>query len=339
MAGGDATRSRELAAELERLEEGQASALPALAGRLLGYLGADQALCYVLAPNEPPTLEQCHARGLRPGFEQRFAAFLRGAPRRFGLYDPLRPEPWQRNRPLREVDFPDPDGRWQLPFFKDLVPSEGIAPSFVRLLVCEGGELLGWVGAFREGPFDERERRLLGALAPALRRRLRFERAIGGTALQAAALPAVLDAIAGAAFLLGPRGSLQQANRLGEGLLQRDAKRLRATLRALAEGAPARRPWSVQRVRCDGVPDHFLAVRRFDQARLDDRVIRAGLRWGLSPKVERVLARLARGESNRAIAKRLGYAEGTVELYVSKILARAGAEGRAALLAKLFTEG
>ncbi len=329
-------RSGDPTAALERLDDSCASALPGLVSALPRYLDADQALAYVLAPVEPTALDRCHALGPRPGFEQRFRAFIARAPRRFAAYDPHRPEPWQRNRPLRRADFPAPGHLDRLPFFREVIIPEGLGRHFLRVLVCDGPVLLGWVGAFRDDPFSPRERRLLAALVPALRCRLRFERAASSNALRAAALPAILDAIGDPAFLLGPHGEVREANRLGEALLRRRGPRLRAALRSAARGDAAE-GLTVQRITSSGKPA-TLAVRCTDPEDIGDRALRMALRHDLSPAHERVLARLVRGEGNRAIARRLGLAEGTVELYVGRILERTGAENRSALIARFFEE-
>ena len=49
-----------------------------------------------------------------------------------------------------------------------------------------------------------------------------------------------------------------------------------------------------------------------------------------------VLQHVARGASNRRIAAELGCADRTVEIHVSRILAKAEAESRAALVAKIL---
>ena len=63
------------------------------------------------------------------------------------------------------------------------------------------------------------------------------------------------------------------------------------------------------------------------------RIARAAARWALTPKQADVLRALVDGYSNRAIGALLGIAEGTVELHVSAILQKAGAESRSALVA------
>jgi DNA-binding NarL/FixJ family response regulator len=59
-------------------------------------------------------------------------------------------------------------------------------------------------------------------------------------------------------------------------------------------------------------------------------------RYGLSRRQTQVLELLARGLSNKEIARELGCALRTAELHVSELLRRAGAESRASLIARLL---
>ncbi len=334
-----------MAGALERVDL-PGPALGAMLPELRRTLEADQAAAWSLAPDEPLHLEHCHTDGIRPGFAAAFSAWLPGAPRRFGRFDPLAPERWQRNLPLRHEDFADPFAHRAMPI-RALLDRWDVAPETLRLLLCDGPVLLGWVGVSREAPFALEQRRRLGKLAPAIRRRLQLERDLGGAALCAAALPAALDAVPAAAFLVGPRGVVRQANRVGEVLLRTQGKAVRDGLKRALEskgeggtrGTALSLRFAVQPVDVPGLPSHHLAIHRPTGDALDHRVSLAAARWGLSDKLARVLALLVRGASNRAIAARLSYADGTVELYVSRILAAAEVESRAELVAKFFMEG
>lgn len=68
--------------------------------------------------------------------------------------------------------------------------------------------------------------------------------------------------------------------------------------------------------------------------RLADVVARAR---GLTEREQEVLAELARGRSNKQIARALGLSEWTVQDHVKAVLAKFGAGGRGELLAALFT--
>ena len=57
----------------------------------------------------------------------------------------------------------------------------------------------------------------------------------------------------------------------------------------------------------------------------------------LTRRQTEVLARLATGQGNRAIADGLGCSEKTVELHVSALLAKLGCRSRAQLVARFWT--
>jgi len=59
--------------------------------------------------------------------------------------------------------------------------------------------------------------------------------------------------------------------------------------------------------------------------------------WRLTKRQREVLELVAVGMSNKAIASRLGCAQVTVELHMTRLLARARSESRAMLVAKFWT--
>ena len=91
-------------------------------------------------------------------------------------------------------------------------------------------------------------------------------------------------------------------------------------------------------IRIAGVPRCYLAVRRTASADPTLLLPQAQQRWKLTPRQTQVLGLLARGLSNRAIAAALGCADGTVQLHVAALLAKIGAESRAEIVARFWTE-
>lgn len=67
------------------------------------------------------------------------------------------------------------------------------------------------------------------------------------------------------------------------------------------------------------------------------RLAEAADRWGLTPRQREVFDQLARGRCNKDIAQKLDLQGGTVEIHVSQILKKAGAESRATLIADLWS--
>ncbi len=255
---------------------------------------------------------------------------------RFGGFDALRPERPQRNVPMTMRDVVAASPR-PPPVVGELFPRFGIAGfDQLRVLVCEGSSLLAWVGGFREAPFTDRDKQVLGALVPALRRRLAIERQLEEAPVAIAALGAALEAVGTAAFVVRGSGAVVHANAAARALLDQDRRLVTALLRDQLRGLAAA---SFDLVRLEGgVPDHWLALLR-GGTRPDPapRVAAAATRWGLTAREAEVLGRLARGEANKTIAAALGCSPNTVEIHVSALLEKSGCESRAQLVARFWS--
>lgn len=256
---------------------------------------------------------------------------------RWGFYDPLRPQPRQRNRALTRSELravqPEAEESGALRAWSRRV---GLAGSDqVRVLVCAGPRLLGWLGAFRREPFTERERALLGAVtAPVREALLRAEQWEHGR-LALRLLTPTLEAVAAPAFILDNRGRLVHANTAGQAALRLDGA-LAAALKdaALRPGAPPR--FSVTTLSERGVPPHHLVVLQAQAADSTAKVARFASAWKLTPREAQVLGLLAEGHSNKHIAVSLGTAVATVEVHVSRVLAKSQSASRAALVARFW---
>src|SRR5262249_7345561 len=180
------------------------------------------------------TLDFLYAAGAGPQKQlaRDLERFLSSAPARWTGYDPSRPEPRQRNRVLRPADLVSLEAAQRIPIVRDFFPRFGVSnQDQIRVLVCDGPTLLAWVGAFRPDRFGAREERILGALVPALRRRLALERQLSRSALLAAGLDAALDALGNAAFVLGPGGAIEHTNAIGRQLLETSTREVATSLR------------------------------------------------------------------------------------------------------------
>lgn len=132
---------------------------------------------------------------------------------------------------------------------------------------------------------------------------------------------------------------------------------LRAWVRAQArEGDPADREQAPPPARF-ALPGERLAVRRYDdhgRARLlvtlraepassaalssaHERAQELARTRGLTPRQTDVLAQLATGQGNKAIAARLGCSQKTIELHVSALLSKLRCESRTELVARFWT--
>lgn len=304
-----------------------------------------------------------HAAGHRS--EQRMSghvAAIGGRSGRWGLYDPLHPDPKQRNRvhvtpPLKRLLTLAHARR------KETVLGLGVSPESVdasiehleelsaglfrtvglldltqmRVLVCEGPRLLAWVGGFVEGAATPRDRAVLRALVPALRDRLVLEQGLAAApGLATVALSAALEHIPGAAFIVSSNGAVRHANAAGIARQARDTKALSALLGASVRSGGRPPGVEISELRAPGSPVHFLVVLKDAVDQLTARAHQAGARWGLTRRQQEVLLLLARGESNKGIAAALGCAPHTVALHVSAILEKADVGNRSSLVAELL---
>jgi DNA-binding NarL/FixJ family response regulator len=84
------------------------------------------------------------------------------------------------------------------------------------------------------------------------------------------------------------------------------------------------------------VPGGEAHGRTDDALRVRARVL--ATRWGLTKRQTEVLELLAHGSGNKDIAALLGCAEVTVEFHVTALLKKAGAVGRAGMIARFWSE-
>ncbi|MGC3997835.1 MAG: LuxR C-terminal-related transcriptional regulator [Anaeromyxobacter sp.] len=206
----------------------------------------------------------------------------------------------------------------------------------LRALICDGEELVAWLGVLRDRPFTQAEERAMQPVVDALRERLVPHRRLVRSGVAAGALEAALEAVGGPAFLM--RGEVVvHANHAGQALLARAPRALEQLLRAGLSGSGGG-DLKITRVPGAGGPDHHLIVAHPRPLDLDQRLEGFAQRHGLSPRQRDVLRLVVRGEANKTIAAQLECAESTVELHVTGILARTACAGRAALVARFWSE-
>jgi DNA-binding CsgD family transcriptional regulator len=156
--------------------------------------------------------------------------------------------------------------------------------------------------------------------------------------LAEAGLLAALEAIPGAALLVAiPSGALVHLNGRAQALRERDPNALaRDVSRCLEEASPSAAPFRAALVRSASGPHALLVEERGPESELDARLARFGELWRLTPRGCEVLALAVRGEGNKAMARRLGLAERTIEVHMTSLFARAGVSSRAALVAAFW---
>jgi DNA-binding CsgD family transcriptional regulator len=298
----------------------------------VSLLGLDSALCYGLCMVDGRARVDRGIAHRVDRFVDRFDDFLSRAPAQFGLYDPVRPAASQRNRALRLHEI----GSFaSTPLARELYPVYGLfGKPQLRVLVCQGPALLGWVGGWRDSEFADDEARAFEALVPSLRRRLKLQAWAGSTGLHLEALMVAMDAIGAPAFLARLDGYPVHANAHARGLLELDGPSARARLARAVRGAD---PSSqVSPIRAPGVPTHFLVVLPAGDAEHRVRLARAAERWSLTPRQAEVLALVVQGEANKTIAATLECSVRTVEVHVTALFEKAQCESRAELGARFW---
>ncbi len=295
-----------------------------------GLLQLDRAICYSLHIVDDRARIDTASSHRALDVVETFDTYLASAPRLFGGYDPVRPAPRQRNRALRL----DECGGADTACFREFYPRHGIeAQAQLRVLVCRGEALLGWVGGWRDREFDDVEVRALQALVPDLRRILQLERLAGEAAFGAAATQVVLDAIAAPAFVTRVDGRPVHANAAGRAYLAADAD-ARARLSSLVREREAGE--HVTPIRARGAPLHWLVVLPPAPPDLRRRVQSMATRCSLTPRQAEVLALIVQGEANKTIAAALACSVRTVEVHVTALLEKTHSDSRSELGAKFW---
>jgi DNA-binding CsgD family transcriptional regulator len=352
-----------LAASLAVLEEATAPALASLVIELRALLGAERVLAYGIGLQPDGfTFDFTHYSGFqipRNEIDRLLAeAVRRTGDRPWALYDPRQPDPAQRNVAL---NMPPPSslasargnalfrklsvaGRERRRLAARMERLNQLVLSRIglydldacRVLVCDGPQILAWVGAFQSEPFSERDRAILARLTPVLARRLRTERHLASARFHSSALPIVLEAIPAEAFVLDAAGGIAHANAAGR---VAGGDELRALRQRLVDEVRHRKggEFDLTPIVVPGSPLHYLAIRRPRSGDITPRLRQAAARWALTRRQVEVLALLARGEATKSISTALRCVERTVEAHLTAIFARAGVDSRAALIARFWT--
>jgi DNA-binding CsgD family transcriptional regulator len=154
-----------------------------------------------------------------------------------------------------------------------------------------------------------------------------------------AALEPLLKVIAVPALVLSSEGGILLANDGAHLVLASDKGALPRAFVACVQDrgeTPQRLPgWTFTSLGTRGDPIGFLAIshhRELEEPTIERRLSYATIRWRLTDRQAEVLALVARGLTNRIIADSLGVRQRTVEFHISRILDKAGAHSRSALI-------
>jgi DNA-binding CsgD family transcriptional regulator len=304
-------------------------------------LGTERVLFYQLAQRDhADELSVTRWEGVgfgRGRWRDTFDEFLRGRGVDWGGFNGVRPSPIQRDRVLDDGELTRVTRGKNLAIEATFYRSIGLAGEHtMRALICDGPRLLGWLGTIDPERVSTRRKQLLEHVLPAFRKRLMFEQMIDERALAHAAMPAVMEEIGAAAWLLRYDGAVAYANTIGRQCLERERSSLLADLRSCTSGRIASCQWRVTPFRAASGQTGFLVVEAAREPRAAQTAVDASRRFGLTPAQGRVLVLIARGASNATISAELGIAERTVETHVTAILEKAQVGSRAALIVEVF---
>jgi len=207
----------------------------------------------------------------------------------------------------------------------------------LRVLICEGPRLVAYVCALQGENFKPADRKQLTGILPALRRRLLLQERMT-MPMTFALIPALLEEIPSAAFVLDARDRIVAFNSAGADRARVDRSKTTETLRRARRhnGDPH---YTILDLSARGVPQHALAVEQRSPELSSRTVEAARTRFGWTPRESEIAAEIAAGRTNRAIATRLECAERTVETHVTRLLEKSDCPSRAALSAMLWSMG
>ncbi len=332
-------RIRELAEWIRSAVPAGEDVLDTVTRELAPMLGTDQIFAYGLDTGGEK-LRLAFLKSSLTGisrFRDGLASLVERQPASFAHYDPRAPPPAQRNVAITLGDLRRATGVADSPMLR-LVEAHGFSTrDQLRVLVCDGPELLALVGALRERPFRREERDALQALVRPLRDRLALERRLDRVPWAFAALGAALDQLGAAAVVVRRPLRILHCNAPAAALMARDGAGFTAGLREELDGRGDGR-WLVTPLRLGGGPGHFLALRRRPPRDASAPAVAAGARYGLTRRQVAVLEGVARGEANKTIASALACSESAVEQHVTRLLRCYGVETRARLVARFWTD-
>jgi DNA-binding CsgD family transcriptional regulator len=269
-----------------------------------------------------------------------YRAFVASFPpsERFLGYDPSSVAVKERDRVVSLHDIARPRGLKRPEHYEGLFRAVGASGhDQLRVLVCDGAQVLSWIGATRAEPFTRGERALLQQLVPPLKQRLLLGRHLANLHLRALALDATLEALARPALVVGPGGAVEIANGPARALLVRDHRAVIESIRSSQSSGGSDGVFAITPLGAPLRPGSVLAIQREVSPTLARRVLVAKRVWNLSARQAGVLELIAGGVTNKEIASKLECAEVTVENHVSELFRRSGARSRTDLVGRLFT--
>lgn len=341
LSGRDIARAREIEDVLARVgfERDREASLDSAVSAMAETIGARAAVLYSLEPRGVGLrVQQFHAHGFPRGFLPLFNEYLADKTVGWSAFNPLSPEPSQRNLVINWAPLRRGREHARSATERDLYPRAGFGGwGTTRVVVCDGPQMLAYVGLFDPGTADARTEQILRRLIPAIQARMRVEHLLLRPALHEATLDQILEELGTAACIANQQGHVLAANTLARDLIARDARDFRDRLRSAIRSRHAGVAFRIVDIAARGSQPLYLALDRHLARDANARALWNAARIGFSPKQTRVAVLVAQGFSNRAIALRLSIAERTVEAHVTAMFDMSGVASRAALVAILMT--
>lgn len=329
----------DLARDLGRVQVGGPRALESFLPRIQRLIGADIGHAYGLRLEEERVqVDFVDVLDGPVGTNALLREIMFGLGGRFGLYNPAMPEPSQRNRACRVSETVTPATLGALEganAYLRRLDLDFPAVDQLRVLVCDGSQLVAWVGGYVRGKFSKDAEQQLERIVPALRDRLILERRVALADQLENALVAALESMTVAAFLVRPSGHVVQANEIGRRALASDRASVREEIeRSLAQAPDA--PYRCVSLASPGLPPLSLLVQRPRVASLDARLADCAARFELTPRQAQVLGLIAQGQANKEIAAALRCSVRTVEVHVTAVLLKLGVDSRSGAASRLW---
>jgi len=341
----DVSRIGEIKARLGTLRIGEGSAVAELMPAVRELLDADNAIFYSLAEQHDDSwrLDRWYHDGDAAHVRDLLGTAVASSTRSILFYNPRAPEVWMRNRVIevtQRIERREGPGSWlDWSVCKDVFrPARMERHKHLRALLCDGSDLLGWLGTLVPDMPERHHFELLSALVPAFQRRMVLERRLVDVPRTFRALDVALERIGAPAFIVDARGVIRAPNAAARVVLDGRRAEIAEAIAAAHSGRAHPLRIELTPIAANGMHDAWLATLRVDasDARMAQALTRARERWALTPRQQVVLERIIDGESTATIAASLDITARAVELHVTALLERADVESRAALVAAVL---
>ncbi len=328
----DSSDLRAMVRAIKSLSVDEAPVLARLAAHVRDFFRMEVFVTFNVLPGpRHQCVDFLYSAGLSPQAEHALAELFRWNPAEWGPFALHLADESQRNRVV--CVGPTPPHALVGPGY-GLMQQLGLDQHWqLRAWICDGPDLLAWIGGFRRTPFTGREQFLLSALIPALIPRLSWERQSTSAKVMMAGLTAALEALPYAAFIVRESEAIMFANDSGKALLREQGGQL-VLLQREAGMVKASSGFDLKPLNTPGFGAHYLVTQ--SQLNVGSRMEALRVEWDLTRRQREVLGLLVQGDSNRAIASKLGCALRTAELHVSNVIRKAGVHSRTELTARFW---